>query len=55
MYTKIHDRLLRPLIAANTPPAPPELRQALTTIDRHVGERIRQARLKPAPKLGQAA
>src|SRR5262249_16039594 len=28
-YTKLHDRLLRPLLAANQPQAPPELRQAL--------------------------
>jgi hypothetical protein len=28
-YTKLHNRLLRPLLAANAPPAPPELRQAL--------------------------
>ena len=35
-YTKVHDRLLRPLIAADQPPAPAELRAALTTIDRHV-------------------
>jgi len=35
-YTKVHDRLLRPLIAADAPPAPLELRQALRTIDRHV-------------------
>jgi hypothetical protein len=55
MYTKIHDRLLRPLIAANAPPAPPELRQALTIIDRHIRDRTRHARLKPPPKLGQAA
>jgi hypothetical protein len=35
-YTKVHDRLLRPLLAADRPPAPPELRHALSTIDRHV-------------------
>ena len=35
-YTKIHDRLLRPLLAADSPPAPSELRTALHTIDRHV-------------------
>ena len=27
-YTKVHDRLLRPLIAADHPPAPVELRRA---------------------------
>jgi hypothetical protein len=35
-YTKVHDRLLRPLIAADKPPAPAELRNALRVIDRHV-------------------
>ena len=35
-YTKVHDRLLRPLLAADHPPAPTELRTALATIDRHV-------------------
>jgi hypothetical protein len=44
-YTKVHDRLLRPLLAANAPPAPTELRQALATIDRHVRDYIDEARL----------
>jgi hypothetical protein len=35
-YTKIYNRLLVPLTATNQPQAPPELRQALRTIDRHV-------------------
>jgi hypothetical protein len=43
-YTKVHDRLLRPLIAADQPPAPPELRRALATIDRHVLGYADQAR-----------
>jgi hypothetical protein len=43
-YTKLHNRLLRPLLAANAPPAPP-LRQALRTIDRHVEEYIHDARI----------
>jgi hypothetical protein len=47
-YTKVHDRLLRPLIAADRPPAPPELRTALTTIDRHVALLADHARLKTA-------
>jgi hypothetical protein len=55
MYTKIHNRLLRPLLAANAPPAPPELREALATIDRHVRDQTQQARLEPAPQLQQAA
>jgi hypothetical protein len=44
-YTKVHDRLLRPLLAANAPPAPAELRHALATIDRHVRCYIDEARL----------
>jgi hypothetical protein len=47
-YTKVHDRLLGPLIAANTPPAPINVRRALTTIDRHVNDRINHARLNAA-------
>lgn len=47
-YTKVHDRLLRPLLAANAPPAPAELRRALTTIDRHVHSYIDDARLPNA-------
>jgi hypothetical protein len=34
--TKVHDRLLRPLIAADQPPAPADLRHALRVIDHHV-------------------
>ena len=44
-YTKLHDRLLRPLLAADQPPAPPPLRKALRTIDTHIAERIENARL----------
>lgn len=47
-YTKVHDRLLRPLIAADSPPAPTELRQALRTIDRHVHSYTDHARLGTA-------
>jgi predicted MarR family transcription regulator len=47
-YTKLHNRLLRPLAAADQPQAPPRLRQALTVIDRHVEDYITRARLKPA-------
>jgi hypothetical protein len=47
-YTKVHDRLLRPLIAADQPPAPPGLRRALATIDRHVGDYTDRARLAKA-------
>ncbi|WP_424744613.1 hypothetical protein [Mycobacterium sp.] len=46
-YTKLHDRLLRTLLAADRPPAPPALRKALHTIDIHITETIDQARLLP--------
>jgi hypothetical protein len=44
-YTKVHDRLLRPLIAADAPPAPADLRRALSVIDRHVHAYTERARL----------
>jgi hypothetical protein len=44
-YTKVYHRLLRPLTAADAPPAPLPLRAALRTIDRHVHTYIHQARL----------
>jgi hypothetical protein len=44
-YTKVHDRLLNPLIAADTPPAPAQLRRALRVVDRHVNNYIERARL----------
>lgn len=44
-YTKVHDHLLRPLIAADKPPAPTDLRTALATIDRHVHAYADTARL----------
>lgn len=47
-YTKVHHRLLRPLLAADRPPAPTELRNALATIDRHVHAYIDHARLRTA-------
>jgi hypothetical protein len=50
-YTKINNRLLRPLLAADQPQAPPGLRQALATIDHHVTDYIAQARLAPAAPL----
>jgi|GEM_PF-6108166 len=49
-YTKLHDRLLKPLAAADQPPAPLPLRHALATIDQHVDDYITQARLKPRPE-----
>jgi hypothetical protein len=47
-YTKLYNRLLRPLAAADQPQAPAALRQALTVIDRHVDDYIARARLKHA-------
>ena len=41
-YTKVHDRLLRPLIAADHPPAPVELRRRSKIIDRHLDSYIDQ-------------
>lgn len=49
VYTKLHNRLLRPLTAADQPPAPLPLRQALRTIDKHIDTYIEQARLGPLP------
>jgi hypothetical protein len=43
----LHDRLLRPLLAADQPLAPLPVRKALHTIDIHISERIDQARLLP--------
>jgi hypothetical protein len=47
-YSKLHNRLLRPLLAADQPHAPPELRQALATINDHVGQYTTRARLGAA-------
>ncbi|GAB7005666.1 hypothetical protein JCM18899A_31390 [Nocardioides sp. AN3] len=47
-YTKIHDCVLRPLPAADRPPAPPDLRHALATIDQHVRGYLDTARLGTA-------
>ena len=47
-YTKVHDRLLRPLMAVRQPQAPPGLRDALRVIDHHVDDCITRARLGKA-------
>jgi hypothetical protein len=47
-YTKVHDRILRPLMAGDRPPAPPTLQEALRTIDTEITQRLDAARL-PAP------
>jgi len=44
-YTKLHNRLLRPLLAADQPQAPAELRHALRAIDQHIEDYITRARL----------
>ena len=47
-YTKVHDRLLRPLMAGDQPQAPPPLRAALRVIDGEVTRRLAEARLPAA-------
>jgi hypothetical protein len=44
-YTKVHTRLLGPLLDADQPPAPIELRRALGTIEHVVGDYVTNARL----------
>jgi hypothetical protein len=44
-YTKLHRRLLEPLLEADQPPAPPQLRAALRTIDAAIGDYVDHARL----------
>jgi hypothetical protein len=47
-YTKVGRRLLPPLLAADRPPAPPELRSAYKVIASHVDTYLDRARLRPA-------
>ena len=47
-YTKLHNRLLGPLLAADRPPAPPELRQALRVIDHQVDHYVQHNRMATA-------
>jgi len=47
-YTKVHDRLLRPLMAGDQPQAPPPLRAALRAIDAELTRRLATARLPAA-------
>lgn len=44
-YSKVHNRLLRPLLAANQPPAPLEVRQALRVLDNAITNYINDARI----------
>jgi hypothetical protein len=47
-YTKVHNRVLRPLLATTAPQTPPPLRAALRTIDQHINARLADARLPAA-------
>jgi hypothetical protein len=47
-YTKLQARLLQPLLDADKPPAPVELRRALATVERVVGDYVTNARLGAA-------
>ena len=47
-YTKLQNRLLRPLLDADKPPAKAELRHALATLDQAVHDYTAAARLMPA-------
>jgi hypothetical protein len=47
-YTKVHNRVLEPLLDADKPPAPLELRRALRVIDGAVNDYLAHARIRPA-------
>jgi len=47
-YTKLESRLLKPLLEADRPPAPLELRRALTKIENVLGDYVANARLGAA-------
>jgi hypothetical protein len=47
-YSKLHNRLLRPLLAADKPPAPLDVRRALATLERAVNDYTLNARLGTA-------
>jgi hypothetical protein len=47
-YTKVHNRVLRPLLATPAPPTPAPLRAAMRTIDQHISARLADARLPSA-------
>ena len=46
-YTKLQNRLLRPLLDADKPPAPTDVRRALKTLERAVNDYVLGARLAP--------
>ncbi len=47
-YTKLQNRLLRPMLDAHKPPATTETPRALTTLDHAVADYLQAARLAPA-------
>ena len=47
-YTKLQNRLLRPLLEADKPPAKIEIRRALKTLESAVNDYVHNARLAPA-------
>jgi len=47
-YTKLQNRLLRPLLEADKPPAKLEIRRALRTLENAVTDYVQNARLAPA-------
>jgi hypothetical protein len=47
-YTKLQNRLLRPLLDADKPPAPTQIHRALRTLETAVTQYIQSARLAPA-------
>jgi hypothetical protein len=47
-YTKLQDRLLRPLLEADKPPAPIHIRRALKTLENAANDYLHAARLAPA-------
>jgi hypothetical protein len=47
-YTKVHNRLLRPLMTTDHPQAPPVISAALRIIDHHIDHRLADARLPTA-------
>jgi hypothetical protein len=47
-YTKVHDRVLTPICAADHPPAPTELRRALHLLDHHIDNYVANARIREA-------
>jgi hypothetical protein len=47
-YSKLQNRLLRPLLEADKPPAPIDVRRALATLEHAVNNYVHTARLTPA-------